>query len=449
MGEPEPLSDDEVAVLPIDGTDLGVVLGARVDDPRAVAIPPDLIKSLLQVGGVLGGLRTSTALLDGSLIRLAPETVERLRGGAVFVQDAHGLALGTLTQPGQAGFAHAVRFIPGPSNPVAAGLILQTIGVQAQLAQIAKTLEQIDAKLDVLLQGQRHGALATVLSINRSLSELRAKVDAGHDLSEVDEVKLRDYEDTAREQAELAGLWMQQLLDLLAEEQPTLSQQHDTLMRSMREEAVAFWIRLYIVANLTLGQARLLRLRRATTAELDWAPELRERVVQQLEGNARGLVALCTGIDTYLRRHDIARGVEELSMRRKHRVRRLRRELWAVDEELKATLKDHPALFDAVPGLQPSELPGRLDRRDLEPWAVRDRLLDAGAAVVDRSLSAAERTTVTAMSGIDRTKAAVEKRRRIELEEPAAGGPPVPDDDARQRQDQEGPDSSDPTGSVG
>lgn len=85
---------------------------------------------------------------------------------------------------------------------------------------------------------------------------------------------------------------------------------------------MAFWLRVYIVSQICLAEIRKLLLIRAAAAEPEYAEELRSTVEGQLETSARAVQALCLGIDRYLRRSDIAAGLEELSLRRKAKVRR-------------------------------------------------------------------------------------------------------------------------------
>jgi len=377
-----------VAVIPVDAErGLALVIGAEVIDAQSWHMPKGLVADALNIGGLLGGGGAAASLvLDGSLVALAPETVARLKSGAEFATDGQGLRIGTLKESGR--FTDAVRFVDGPANPVAAGLLLQTMAVQMQLKQIQQTLEDINEKLDTLLKAEQHGVLAEVIATARAVAELNDKIWAGHRLTEADEVKLRDYQDVVMTHLAEAELWMQQLNGLLQLDDPSLKAQYEALDGAMRREPVAFWLRVYIVSHASLGEIRKLRLIRAAAAEPDYARDLHDSLQQQLASSADAVQSLCNDIDRYLRRSDIAVGLEELSIRRKAKVRQLRRQLWEVDEQLKLSLEATRGMYDAVPSLEPMEIPAPLDRRTVEPWLVRDNLQDAAARANDVGLDA-------------------------------------------------------------
>ncbi len=372
-----PLGPDEVVAIPVGEREgLVLLLGCELSDGEA-SVPRAFVDAAVDKGGILGGAVAAKGLLDGSLVRLAPETVKQLREGAAFVKDSQGLALGTLKQAGGGRFTHSVRFMPGPANPAAAGLILQTIAVQYQLGQIQKALEVVDLKLDLLLQGQQHGVLSELVSLGERLAELQDKAEAGHDLTAADEVKIRDYEDVCSRQARESALWLGQLRDLLAADALPLSAHRDRLKRLL-EEHLAFWLRVFVQSRLSLARARTLRLYRAAIAEPDeWARRLTSQVEADLAVIGSELVALTLELDAYLRRTDIASGLEQLSWRKKAEVRRRRRELWGLHEELRGCLED---VLAALPGADEAslpDLPAPLGRREIEPPPIRDRLAEA------------------------------------------------------------------------
>lgn len=387
MTESEALDAGEVAILPVDvERGIALVLGAEVTEGQSLPVPKGLIADALTVGGLLGGASASKSLLDGSLVRLSPQTMARIRQGAVFARDKQDVAYGTLKEGHF--FSDAVRFVDGPANAVAGQMMLQTMAVQMQLKQIQETLEDINEKLDTLLKSEQHGVLAEVVATGRAVEELNDKVAAGHRLSDADEVKLRDYQDIVRTHLAEAELWLRELNGLLELEDPSLRAQYEALDGALRREPVAFWLRVYIVSHVGLGEIRKLLLMRAAAAEPEYARDLHTALQEQFADSAKALQSLCHDIDRYLRRSDIANGLEELSIRRKAKVRRLRRQLWEVDEQLKVSLSATRGLFDAVPALEPVEVPDPLDRRIVEPWVVRDNLHDAAVKASDRGSEA-------------------------------------------------------------
>ena len=383
MTNSDELARQEVAVLPVDvERGLALVLGAEVADAESWRMPKGLVADALSIGGLLGGAVAAKPLLEGSVVVLAPQTVARLKDGAEFVTDGHGFRIGTLTEPGK-GFTDAARFFPSPANPVAAGMLLQTMAVQMQLQQIQETLEDINEKLDTLLKAEQYGVLAEVIATGQAVEELNEKVWAGHRLTDADEVKLRDYQDAVRCHVVEAELWLQQLNGLLELDDPSLRAQYEALDGALRREPVAFWLRVYIVSHVCLAEIRKLRLIRAAAAEPEYARDLNDSLHEQLTVSADAVQSLCVGIDRYLRRSDIAAGLEELSIRRKSKVRRLRRQLWEVDEQLKVSLEATRGMYEAVPSLEPIEVPAALDRRTVEPWVVRDNVSDAAVRAAD------------------------------------------------------------------
>lgn len=412
MTEQEVPATNEVAILPVDvERGLALVVGAEVTDAESWQVPRGLLADALSVGGLLGGGIAAKSLVDGSLVALAPQTLASLKDGARFVTDGQGFAIGTLTEPGK-GFTGAVRFVEGAANPAAAGMLLQTMAVQMQLKQIQETLEEINEKLDTLLKSEQYGVLAEVIAIGQAVGELNKKVWAGHRLSEPDEVKLRDYEDAVRIHLAEAELWLQQLNGLLRLQDPSLRAQYEALDGALRREPVAFWLRVYLVSQVSLGEIRKLRLIRAAATEPEYARDLNDSLQQQLSDSADAVQSLCLGIDRYLRRSDIAAGLEELSIRRKAKVRRLRRQLWEVDEQLKSSLESTRGMYDAVPSLEPIEVPPGLDRRTVEPWVVRDNVSDAAVRAADVGtdvlVSAADRGTKAFHELAERRRAARE-----------------------------------------
>ncbi len=411
-GELEPLQPDEVAVVPID-LETGLVLALGHDlHEEGEPVARGLLDAALDKAGFLGGAYAATSLLDGSLVRLAPETVEHLKDGAVFLKDAQGFALGSLRTPSVAGVRAAVRLLPEASDPIAAGLMLQTMAIQRQLGQIQDALEEIDAKLDEIIKGQHHGILGSLLSLAEPLEEIARKLRDGHPLTEADEVSLRGYEDEARRRQHEASLWLANLHQLLTADDPSLRQQHDLLEKVIKREHVAFWIRIYIVSQITLARARCLRLSRAAAVEApEWAQQLQHDVTRQLDSMADEVVALARNLDRYLRDHDIASGIEELALQRKRRVRRLRRQLREVHEGLRAGVEASEAsLRLMLQDAESFEIPSRLSRRDVEPWLVRDPLYDAS------KVGWAKAKELSAEAGDVASQSFAEARRRMEQE---------------------------------
>jgi hypothetical protein len=117
-----PLQQDEVAVVPIEGfNDLVLAIGQDLREHDATPVPRAILEAVIDKGGWIGGASAAKSLMDGSLVRLAPETVKQLKQGAVFAKDKQGLALGSLRVAGKPGFKSAVRTCqarPTPSLPV-------------------------------------------------------------------------------------------------------------------------------------------------------------------------------------------------------------------------------------------------------------------------------------------------------------------------------------------
>ena len=406
-----PLGPDEVVAIPVaERDDLVLVLGHELREGGS-PVPRALVHAAVDKGGLLGGAAAARGLLDGSLVRLAPETVKQLRQGATFVKDSQGFALGTLKQAGGGRFSHSVRFVPGPANPAAAGLILQTIAVQYQLGQIQKALEVVDLKLDLLLQGQQHGVLSELVSTAERLTELQDKAEAGHELTAADEVKIRDYEDLCSRQARESALWLGQLRDVLAADALPLSTHRDRLKRLL-EQHLAFWLRIFVQSRLSLARARTLRLYRATIAEPDeWARRLAAQVEADLTGIGSELVALTLELDAYLRRTGIASGLEQMSWLKKAEVRRRRRELWGLHEELRGCLEEVlPALPLSEEASLP-DLPGPLERRDIEPPPMPERLADAPDLLKQQAQEAGRWLEDQRRDAADRARRPIVKRR--------------------------------------
>lgn len=415
------LVGEPVAVVPVDvDRGLALVLGTEVVDAESWQMPKGLVADALNVGGLLGGTVAAKSLLEGSLYVVAPETLARLGNGVEFATDKQGVTLGTLREVGTGHFAGPVRLIERSANPVAAGMLLQTMTVQMQLKQIQETLEDINEKLDTLLKSEQYGVLAEVIATGQAVGELNEKVSAGHRLTDADEVKLRDYQDAVRSHVTEAELWLQQLNGLLELEDPSLRAQFEALDGALRREPVAFWLRVYLVSHVCLAEIRKLRLIRAAAVEPEYARDLHESLQEQLAVSANAVQSLCLGIDRYLRRSDIAVGLEELSIRRKAKVRRLRRQLWEVDEQLKLSLQVTSGIYEGVPSLEPIEVPPALERRTVEPWVVRDNLYDAAVKAADVGSDAA---ATTADRGAKALRELADRRRvsRREEDGPASG----------------------------
>lgn len=387
----EPLESDEVAVLPVDQeAGIALVIGASVTDEISWKMPQGLVSDFLAVGGLIGAGTAAKSLLDGSLVRLAPQTMEQLRQGAVFVTDAQGFSLGTLSQGGN--FAHAVRFLPGAANPLAAGMLLQSMVIQLQLRRIEKSLEALDAKLDTLIKGQEHEVLAEVKVAAERVQKMHSKVWDGHPLTQADEIKLRDYEDTLSKHLHQARMWLEDLGGLLQMDDPSLSTQFEVLDSALRREHAAYWLKVFVLTEVVLAETRKLLLFRAASAEPAYAKSLAEKIEGQIAETTEALTGLCLDIDAYLRQHDIADGFEELSLLRKAKVRKLRRQLLEVDEELKTFLEGADALYE-VARMDRPDLPEPLDRRTIEPRWLRDRAYDVTVEAAERGKEATRKVT--------------------------------------------------------
>lgn len=295
------------------------------------------------------------------------------------------------------GFTNAVRFLPGAANPVAAGLMLQTMAVQRQLGQIQDTLEAIDRKLETILKGVHHSKLATLIKLSTAIDELATKVREGHELSLVDEQKLRDYRDEAIELEAEAKQWLHDLRAMLAQDSIPLRQQHETLTRLVKDEHVAFWLRVYIAAEVALAHSTWLLLARFATAEPEWAQHLKSQADAQLQEAAADIAGLMGNLDAYLRDRDIASGWEELSFRRKRQVRALRRQLLGVHTGLRDGLQTSHESISEMLG-HDVEISGVLSRRDVDPWLIRDGAADgssAGWSAVKEGVTGVRRKVIT------------------------------------------------------
>jgi hypothetical protein len=397
-----PLADDEVAVTPIAGSDdlvLAIGKGIGEIDGR---VPRSLVNAAVTTGGLLGGATAAKSLLDGSLIRLAPETVHAIKQGLDYHTDAHGQLLGILHASGAPGIKAVVRMVPGAANPAAAGLILQTIAVQHKLGQIQRELETVNAKLDLLLAGKHYEVLAEITAISERLDELRTKVAEGHELTAQDEIMIRHYEDAALTRRNEAGLWLRKLNQLLDETSLPLRQHHRRLEELM-DRHVAFWVRAYVASQMALANARVLRLVRASTSAPEgWVKQLQGTIRAEVGGIGGDLAELTTDLDAYLRRSDIARGLEELSLARKRRVRRLRKQLWDTHEDLRASLQDVLPRLPALDDRPVPALPPPLEAREVQPRPVKEGIQTAQQAASQGSKRAARAVGGKALKGIDR-----------------------------------------------
>jgi hypothetical protein len=181
---------------------------------------------------------------------------------------------------------------------------------------------------------------------------------------------------------------------------------------------VAFWVRAYVASQMALANARVLRLVRASTsASESRVGQLHQSVREELSAISGELVTLTSDLDAYLRRSDIARGLEELSIVRKRKVDRLRNELWKTQEDLRAGLEDVlPRLPRASPAPPPRlprlddralpALPAPLDAQELQLRPVREDIKEgiqtAQQAASQGSKRAARAVGSKALKGIDR-----------------------------------------------
>lgn len=378
----EAFGDDEAFVVPVDA-ESGVVFCASVD-PSLLGEPLQVSRSLvnrfLEVANY--GLTASAAqrLTDGSLVRLAPETMKQLDDGLKFVHDG-GYALGMMRAPGSLKIAAQARFITGAGNPIAASMLLQTMMVQCQLRSIEQALDTIDRKIDTLGKAHRIGVLAEILALSTPIDEMRAKVAAGASLTSEDENRLRDLEHEARRLGHQSRLWLEHLQSLRSDGRIRLSVQHEMLTRALGDEHVAFWVKAAIASDTALVQILALRGHRAAMAEESaWAGALNEKIRREIDELGTQLFTLHADIDAYLRNGDIARGLEELSLLRKRDVRRRRRQLMEVSNNLRDGLLAAAPLFRDGVGVPVPQLAGALDRRAVEPRVVRDTLVEGASA---------------------------------------------------------------------
>lgn len=367
MSDLPALQDGEAVVIPAD-LERGIALVANID-PELLGRPMGAdrlaVGRLLEAANYGFAADAARKLMDGSLVRLAPETVEQLSSGLDFARDAKGMALGMMRTPGGQGVAAQARFITGAANPVAAAMMLQTMVVQRQLRSIEKALEKIDRKIDALHKvhkAHKVKVLADALALFAPINEMRSKIDAGARLSPEDETQLRALDLDARKTAGQARLWLQHLEPLGSRDQLSLAVQHDMLVEALGSEHVAFWVRAGLVSDVALVQILLLRSHRADSAEdPQWAATLRDRNEKEIVLARNRVLSLHNNMDRYLRNSDIADRLEELAFRRKRAVRRRRRELMGVSNALRDGLIATSDLFYAATGEPVPMLPGPLD----------------------------------------------------------------------------------------
>jgi hypothetical protein len=113
-----PLADDEIAVIPVEGSvDLALAIGKGIGEIDA-PVPRSLVDAAVKTGGLLGGATAATSLLfDGSLVRLAPETVQALNQGAVFAKDAQGCGSAASVPPARPASAMPSAWCREQSTP--------------------------------------------------------------------------------------------------------------------------------------------------------------------------------------------------------------------------------------------------------------------------------------------------------------------------------------------
>jgi hypothetical protein len=296
------------------------------------------------------------------------------------------------------------------------------MAMQRSLDQLQTALESVNAKLDLLLEGKHYEVLSQLSADAHQLDELHDKVVTGGGLTASDEVMIRGYEDRARAREREASLWLTRLRELLTNESMPLRAHHREL-EALLERHMAFWVRTYVVAQLSLAQARTLRLHRASLSEPEvWVERLQATVQADIGRIGYQLASLANDLDAYLRRHDIASGLAELSLGRKRTVRRLRRELWRTEEELRVSLEEAlPAL--PVSDVRPlPELPSPLRRRDIEPHPIRENLGEAQRAAARVGKQAGARVGDRALRSADRVGRVIQERRSSGTTG-AAGGP--------------------------
>lgn len=379
------LGADEAFVVPVDA-DRGVVFCANVDPSllgTRVAAPRSLVGRFLDVASF--GLAGDAArrLADGTLVQLAPQTVDQLRNGLDFAQDAQGYALGILKGADGGAIVSQARFLTGAANPVAAGLMLQTMMTNHRLRAIEQALQRIEGKIEALGKSHRVGVLAEVLGLAPPIAELRAKVDAEIPLTTEDGTRLGALEDRARKLGTSARLWTDQLKKLSGE-RLGLGEQHDVLLQALETEHAAFWVRAGLASDIALVQIRSLRGHRAALAEGPaWASTLQDRTASEIAQLGARQFELHALLDGYLRDRDIAVGLEELSFRRKHQVQVRRRELMEVANTLRDGLDATSSLFADATGRSWS-IADPLTHEDILPPSLWSKLR-AGADSAARS----------------------------------------------------------------
>lgn len=377
----DPLREDEALLVPVDLAN-GLALVAGIDAKllgKPEPVSRSLVDRFLQTAGYAGGANAARRLTDGSLVRLAPETMRKLNQGATLAQ-SKSVALGVLRDASGKHLAGPVRLLPGAANPVAAGMLIQTMALQRQLQGIQESLQRIDAKIEALHKAQHHNVLAEVLAMGGALEEIRQKLATGAPLSREDENQLRSLEVSAQTHRIQARLWIKALEPLFGGRRVPLSEQLETLTDALGDSHVGFWVRAAVASDVVLIQTLALKVERAAVAEeLDWAHQLHDKAQKEIVEVGHGLHALHSSMDRYLRRNDIARGFEELSVRRKGEVRRLRRDLWDVMNGLRDAIHETKPMLEAAIGSELPALPAPLDRRAIEPHVVRDNAADAAA----------------------------------------------------------------------
>ena len=427
------LHDDEALVVVVDpeqdlvllaGLDITELGDAIVGRPEPVSQP--VLERFLRASSYTLTAKAMRTAADGSLVRLAPETMAKIKQGHRLAESG-GQALGVTKAPGSHALSGPVRLLRVPVDPVTTAMLVSNMLVQRQLAQISEALVVIDRKIEALGEAHRAEVRAGVQAMAKPIDEMSRKLRAGHALTAEDENQLRDLETALRTRGNQARLWIDQLERLAGSEPIALAEQHDALQRSLKDHHVAFWVAVALSSDIL--RARVLKLRAERVAAVEdpvWAAQLTEQVTTEIEEMVRSLHGMHTTMDTYLRQPEIARGLEELQFKRKRQVQRFRVELHAVASGLHEGLVEmRPQLRDIV-GEELPPLADALERPAKDrglPAALRGAVGRAAELTSDAAGHAAGTAVDLGKRGGNRMSGAVDRARRRGPDEPDGEDP--------------------------
>ncbi len=341
---------DRIVLVSRDRPDRAVVLGPtpsvdRLGD-RLESVPHRLVGELVHAAGLAANTVGAASIATGDWVQLTAESAAKLAELGPSL-DANGVAMGVLR--GDSGqMAHVLRFESLGAAPVAAASLVGGMAVQLALLRIERALEDVRARVDLLIEGSQIEVEARLVAAIAVLDRIERRVQDRGVPDGDDWTSLAAIEVPVADASHQTVRWLDPLRDFLEGDASGLGTEVRALRENLGIRDVGFWLRMHAHAELaTIRWQRLYLMREAHIAPERLGREA-ATVLDQTRERHRELRHLHELIADYLGASgESHHWLDQVRLISRSRLRRLR-------GELAAAVNAYAAALDEV-GVSPAD----------------------------------------------------------------------------------------------